>query len=473
MQYFLKVSLILILFKTIYASKFHFQAFQNISKALEESNHEVSVISVNGSSDFIEFSVLKNFRDQNVPHSVVAFESLNSSEYKGINTSAVIVFDSVGNLKDFNNETFTCNKPKFNTLTTLKSDFFYPFQIFVFCPGLNKTILSSMKDNPPPKNSIMLRYEYFIVDEGDFIDLYTFVWYTPEKCDQMQMFLVNSFSKKTRKWDTNTFKIDKFANFYGCLLKFYFMEGFPNYVVPKIEDGNFNCIGYTCRAAEILGQALNYVYESSVQLVDSQNRDAFVKTVFDVRWLNIFLSTAEQSRTKASYFLFYSTNFDFRESLIAIPKGSELDSYAKIIRPFDGETWLWVAITFITAFTSIFIIQFTNATVRNFIFGLNISNPGLNVLRIFFGISQIRCSGRNFARFLSMSFILFCIVIRTAYQAKMFQFLQMELRNPTFDTVDQLIENDFTFFMKGNFRFFYSGTDIAKRYKINTLSRYL
>lgn len=96
--------------QVVYASKYQFKALLEISKALARKNHEVSVISVNESSDFIEFAVLPNFMDLAVPHSVMAFEDLNSPEYKGINTSAVISFDSIHSLQKFNNETSTCKK---------------------------------------------------------------------------------------------------------------------------------------------------------------------------------------------------------------------------------------------------------------------------------------------------------------------------------------------------------------------------
>lgn len=57
----------------------------------------------------------------------------------------------------------------------------------------------------------MLRNEYFIVDEGDVISIYTFVWFSPEMCNQMQLVLVNKFSKKAQKWRHNNFGIEKFT----------------------------------------------------------------------------------------------------------------------------------------------------------------------------------------------------------------------------------------------------------------------
>lgn len=455
MKRFSKVLFLSLLLKANCGSNYRPKAFSNISEALAATNHEVAVISVNGSSDFVEAVVLPNFSEQKVPHSVMAFKDLNSPEYRGIDTSAVIAFDSIDSLKDFNNETYTCRKPKFNNVTTLKSDFYYPFQFFVYCHGMTKADLLLFKDNPPPNRSIMLQYEYFIVDEVDFINLWTFFWFTQEKCDQMQLVRVNQFSKKTQKWEHDTFVIEKFANFHGCRLRFYFFESFPSYITKRknaVEEEK-DCVGFSCEAAHALGKKLNYTY---VQSLESYNANEQTE-IYDIRWD----STPMQQRAK--FYFIYSTSLDSEEVFVTIPPGKDVDSYERIVRPFDVETWMWVAITFITAFVMVFIVKFTSMDIKNFIIGPEAVTPGLNILRIFLGISQIRCPTRNFARFLVMSFILFCVVIRTAYQAKMFQFLQMELKNPTFDTIDELIENNFTFYLRPGSSEYYNGSDFGKR----------
>lgn len=306
----------------------------------------------------------------------------------------------------------------------------------------------------------MLHYEYFIVDEDEFINLWTFVWFTPEKCNQIQLVLVNQFLKRTQKWEHDKFVIEKFSNFHGCTLKFAFLESFPKFVT-KLKDGKKDCIGYFCNTAEVLGKKLNYSYIGYIiNLTDRKSTKP--SGFYDLRWFGIELTSAIQIRNEKQIYGFYSTAFDFLVTSIVIPRGKGLDSYAKIIRPFDTEAWMWVAITFAAAFATIFVVKFTNIAIGNFIMGRNTVTPGLNVLRIFFGISQVHCPVQNFARFLMMLFILFCMVIRTAYQAKMFQFLQMDIVKPTFDTIDELIENNFTFFMRQGYSMLYK-SDFTER----------
>lgn len=55
--------------------------------------------------------------------------------------------------------------------------------------------------------------------------------------------------------------------------------------------------------------------------------------------------------------------------------------------------------------------------------------------------------GRNFARYLLTCFILFCLVLRTAYQGKQFEFLQKDMRPADVATIDEMIDKNFTFYV--------------------------
>lgn len=448
--------------KCTFKDKNELKAFKNIAKALHESNHEVSVISVNGLSVFIEFAVLPNFNELNVPHTVVAFENLNSPKYKGINVSAVIAFDSVDSLVNFNNETFTKKKSRLITDLSLKSDYYYPFKFYVYCPGMTKADLLLLKDNPKPRDIVSLRYEYFIVNEGDFINIWTFVWYTPEKCDLKQLILVNQFSTKTQVWRRESFSIKKFENFHGCLLQFSFNINFPEYVEGSSIEKGRDCAGFLCETAKALSKNMNFSYKSLERL--ASDGIAVHDVEIDFAWNIMLMGIVHEAKTTYHQNYFYSIGLHFDEIFIVIPKGEDLDSYERIVLPFDDETWICLTITFAAAFAAIFVVKFMNNHVQDFVLGRETLTPGLNVLRVFFGISQIKCPEKNCPRFLVMSFILFCLVIRTGYQGKMFEFLQKDLKKPTFDSVDELIDKKFTFHMRNNFMILYANTDLAQRY---------
>ena len=54
--------------------------------------------------------------------------------------------------------------------------------------------------------------------------------------------------------------------------------------------------------------------------------------------------------------------------------------------------------------------------------------------------------GRNFARFNLMMYILFCLVIRTAYQGVQFDLMLKEVMRKDFQTIDELLEKNITIY---------------------------
>lgn len=62
-----------------------------------------------------------------------------------------------------------------------------------------------------------------------------------------------------------------------------------------------------------------------------------------------------------------------------------------------------------------------------------------------FGGSQIILPGRNFARFFLVMFLFFSLVMRTAYQAKMYVMMQTDMRHPDLQTIEEMIQQNFTY----------------------------
>src|SRR5690349_9717611 len=130
--------------------------------------------------------------------------------------------------------------------------------------------------------------------------------------------------------------------------------------------------------------------------------------------------------------------------------------------PFDFFTWALIASTFVASFSTILILYFVKRSIRDFIIGSNVMAPSLNVVQIFFGISQAVLPRRNFARYLTMLFILFCLIIRTAWQGKMYEFMQKDIRKPEIQTINEILGQNFTFFI--DFTFFVTVVSHEKSY---------
>lgn len=87
------------------------------------------------------------------------------------------------------------------------------------------------------------------------------------------------------------------------------------------------------------------------------------------------------------------------------------------------------------------------------IYGANIRMPAMNVIGTFFGIGQVQLPVANFPRLILMYFILFCLIIRTAYQGVLFELITSDIKKPAPDTIEELIKLDFKFFIQNGVLF--------------------
>lgn len=71
--------------------------------------------------------------------------------------------------------------------------------------------------------------------------------------------------------------------------------------------------------------------------------------------------------------------------------------------------------------------------------------------------------GRNFSRYLLTIYILFCLVVRTAYQGKQFEFLQKDMRPSDVETIEEMIQRNFSINFLQGYKQLYEEIDIFKR----------
>jgi len=129
-------------------------------------------------------------------------------------------------------------------------------------------------------------------------------------------------------------------------------------------------------------------------------------------------------------------------------------SFEKVILPFDTETWIGLLITIMSAVATILIINRFSSNIKNLFFGSRVQNPIFNITRGFFGIGQTLLPDGNFARLILTSFLFWCLVIRTAYQGKLFEFTTTAVRKPEMRTLKELRNNNFTLYVPGRYEYF-------------------
>lgn len=445
------------------------RAFEQIIQDFAKSNHEVRFINIDADSK--TFGSIISKTAQNIPQTVTA----NRIHEHAIDESAVLLFKSANSLKTFNEKVIFKNvNPKV-------------FEFVVFCKEatiediltiqetkLNVPVVLNNSFNPFDRTEIV-HFQNFLIDEEEVLKLFTFLWYAPEHCNEQRLVEVNRFNKKTNQWQSSTFKVKKFDDFHGCKLVFGVSEQPIAFEITAAEeDGSPTYRGYNYEIINALSTNLNYTFYWNHYIVGDDiheldyihsNSFFFHEGTVDMMLRAGCYNAHESDNLKT----FLTTPFKFEFNFIAVPPGEECDSYEKLLLPFDVEVWALIIATFVISYSVIFIINLSKPHVRNFIFGRNVTTPSLNVAAHFFGISLKVLPGRNFARFLLTTFALYCLIIRTAWQGKSFEFMQKEMRKPEVKSIDELIEKNFTFFMFDAFSYYFAEIDFVERL-INILS---
>lgn len=109
----------------------------------------------------------------------------------------------------------------------------------------------------------IIQYEYFVIEDQNFILLMTFFWYEPQNCDIAVLKEVNRFEKSTQSWQHGNFIIEKFNNLNGCKINFLIEGGMPEFhdtEIDTIAETITECVGYVCALVRDASKSLNYTY---------------------------------------------------------------------------------------------------------------------------------------------------------------------------------------------------------------------
>lgn len=306
----------------------------------------------------------------------------------------------------------------FNRYPSFKRTFIIAFNIFSsgfpFPDDLNIT----------NRNSPFKHHSYFqlFYTENNSISLFNNILYPNGSCNPT-FNRVNSFSQQTMEWESPNF-IQKYDDYLNCNVKVIYtkldppIDYFLSHEINK--KGNKILTGYLGELANIFASKHNIKYNLDFEMSD-RNFDIFIDTFYDF----VDLSLLNGHMT---------TPVLFSRTTVVVTRGAPYSFFERLILPFDCATWICLIITFSVALCTIFVVYWLSEDIQKFVFGTNIRNPTLNFFQIFFAIGLVRVPGRNFARFIFIMFTLFCLIIRTAYQGKMFEFITTDVSKHTAET---------------------------------------
>lgn len=161
---------------------------------------------------------------------------------------------------------------------------------------------------------------------------------------------------------------------------------------------------------------------------------------FNFHHPQIYLKSLPALNVKKLEFNHISPPVDFSYMTFRVTRGSKFTPFEKLIKPFDSSTWNYLMVTLTIGIIVVIMLKSLSAALKKLALRLSISDIIFDFSKIFFGIGLIQTPDRNSGRLLFTILTLTCLIIRTAYQGKMFDFLQYDEKQPDASTIQDLID---------------------------------
>lgn len=300
----------------------------------------------------------------------------------------------------------------------------------------------------------------FVGESGD-VEVQTFMPFQEGKCFDTSPVVINNF--KDGKFSSAEFFPQKLFNLHKCQVRVSTSNNSEPFVfVESSKNGSTRLSGRDIDLVTSLSEALNFQINFAYHGIEGYfyANGTAEGTLQQLLNGNADLAVADLWLKSNRLPYFSSTESYIAEHLVfLISSGDEYRSIEKFILPLSGGTWFMVIACFIIAMAIIFAINLQSRSCRTFVFGSGVRYPYLNVLIGFVGGNQRPLPKTNFARFLLMCFLLYSLVIRTVYQGSYYQLLRSNQHRAEPQSIDEMVERDFTFYIFDYIADMYSGTE--------------
>ncbi|CAG9797465.1 unnamed protein product [Chironomus riparius] len=247
--------------------------------------------------------------------------------------------------------------------------------------------------------------------------LFTYYPYSNYYCENAVPIQLNQYRGDQWMNDIDYFPA-KLTNFYGCHLHVATHNNPPFMIIITDENGVVSVDGV----------------ESAIKLVVDY------KVNFT---LGFFASLAIRDAIMQPSYVYYTTNI-----LWIVPPGKPQSALEKLANPLKYFVWVLTLLTIVIGFIVIAVVKMQPLVVQKFVFGNKTQSPGMNFIIVVLGNSLHQIPMRNFSRFLLLLATIYFFIIRTCYSSGLVKFMQMDTRDQHMMTTAQMVEENYTFYMK-------------------------
>lgn len=297
--------------------------------------------------------------------------------------------------------------------------------------------------------NVVVLYE----DNEGAVNAKTFFPFQDGLCNCSASVLINRFVDGRFVNGTDNIFQDKLKNLHNCTINVAISDSSaPAVIVEKLSDGTFELHGRDIKLIRTLGKSLNFsinfsfIGEEGYFYANGSSKGP-LKALLDGT-ADLSISDWWMKANRMQYFD-ESETYIFDTIVFIVPSGVEYTTFEKLAYPFSIGAWLTILAFYAFGFALIFVLELCPDSLRNFVLGRTNNNPHLNMFVAFIGGTQTQRNlpRRNFARYLLMIFLLYSLVIRTAFQGLYYNLLQSSKRHQEVQSLDEIIEKKFELYL--------------------------
>ncbi|CAG9807169.1 unnamed protein product [Chironomus riparius] len=382
------------------------------------------------------------YGSQLVTQSILNISDANPTHSKIKNLNLTILIRQIPNIKQNLQQSAIIFANHVNQADELRSNLMldncyakHLIFIIVFVTGHIKYLKFSRLGFLTHRSKSIDLYSYFIASAGDSNVLINLKWFSEYYCNKPQLTITNVFSKHDQKWLVDLKYQRNYMNFWNCMITL--LTDFEDIFGVNLYYGTIT--GLVPEFVRIMSIRGNFTLNYQIHYYN----DVYDTNTGKIIYPNIYMRLGLSSKFTNGKVHFGSAFLPSDYPFYVTP-GELFTSYEKLFLPFDDTTWLFIFITFSVAFAVIFVVYFLPKWTQTIFYGSTVRNSSLNIVQIFFGISQLQVPVENAPRIILIFFVFFCLVIRTAYQGISFDFLTTEMRKKPIDSIEKLVSQNFT-----------------------------
>jgi hypothetical protein len=297
--------------------------------------------------------------------------------------------------------------------------------------------------------------------------IYTYFPYSKDICGTVRPSILSRFNTTLKVNQKINYFPKKVSDLKKCSLTCAIFETKPFMLIKKNVNGQIEIDGIDAKLLLYISNKLNFNPILKVSdipwglALDNGTMTDTIKMVYNLEanlTLGYFFKTEDRDRVMTASWSYHTS-----KSYWIVPPGQPYSSFEKLFKPFKQRLWMAVTLTFITSNLIIFIFNWNLTALWNLIFEKS-DCPYYNNFIIVFGGVMPAEPLKNCARIIFAFYLLYWLVVRSAYQGALFQFLQQDFNKPHLKNSKEMIEHNFNFYVdKTALELFEDNLEILKR----------